>query len=183
MRAEKPERNRKPEILDADKVEQDKPALSFPYLAPQLADEMGFPETRGADDHAAQRLIIGVRVNRFQKEIVTDIVNRLPMQARNMIGRVPPDALQFARPIEVDCAEGVKLAGHRSIQRMWRGSTPKYIAAFRSASVLLSSGYSEACCSSCILFKASSSAARSMSFSFSRMSQSRARVLIRLPVT
>src|SRR3984893_11415252 len=143
---------------------------------------MGFPETLMADDHAAQRLIIGVRVNRFQKEIVTCIVNPLPMQARNMVVRVPPDALQLARPIEVDCAESLGFAGHRSIQRMWRGSPTKYIAAFRSASVisvLLSSGYSEACCSRCILFKASSSAARSMSFSFSRMSQRRARVLIR----
>ena len=49
-RIEKSERNRRPEILDADKVQQDEPAVLFPYLAPQLADEMGFSKALRARD-------------------------------------------------------------------------------------------------------------------------------------
>src|ERR1700722_9871946 len=125
QRVEKAESDGRPEILDANEIEQNKPAVHLPHTAAQFTDEMRFAVAGRADDHTAQRLVHRLRVARSFVEIIHDVVERALMQRGYMVGWVAPDAFELTCPVKIHRAEGFELDGHRSIHRMWRGSPPK----------------------------------------------------------
>jgi hypothetical protein len=101
-RIQETERNRCPEVSYADEIEEDEPAIKVPYAATQLANKVGLPVTCGTNDDLAERFVRWVGIAGLSFEVIDKIVEPILVERRHIVRRIPPDAPELPRPVEIN---------------------------------------------------------------------------------